>query len=197
MGAAGCRWYTLCGAQHPTQSTPACDVEAKFFETFNAIHEINPQTVNIIYQNSMFDFAAYSLHGKMLALEAQGKPAFLRDMHGEIVSLCNDGNFYCNITTFDHSKDYVRELWLESLRNATQLGHVSGIFADHGWGTNVGKPNSDGTSTLCNGARQLRSCWNFTAEFAEAFNEGHRWVLNASQDMLAKLPTQGPTVNGP
>ena len=97
---------------------------------------------------------------KQTKLEAQGKPAFLRDMHGEVVILCNDGNFYCNITTFDHSKDYVRELWLESLRNATQLGHVSGIFADHGWGTNVGRPNSDGTSTLCNGARQLRSCWS-------------------------------------
>ena len=40
-------------------------------------------------------------------------------------------------------------------------------------------------------AVQLRSCWTFTAEFSKAFNEGHRWVLNASQDMLAKLPTRG------
>ena len=54
----------------------------------------------------------YHLHGEMLALEAQGKPAFLRDMHGDVVILCNDGNFYCNITTFDHSKDYVRRPWL-------------------------------------------------------------------------------------
>ena len=32
----------------------------------------------------MFDFAAYSLHGKMLELEARDKPAFLRDMHGKV-----------------------------------------------------------------------------------------------------------------
>ena len=32
----------------------------------------------------MFDFAAYALHGKMMALEASGKPAFLRDMHGKV-----------------------------------------------------------------------------------------------------------------
>ena len=37
------KWYTLCGAKHPTQGTPACNVEAKFYETFNAIHKINPR----------------------------------------------------------------------------------------------------------------------------------------------------------
>lgn len=45
------------------------------------------------YLNSMFDFAAYNLHGEMLKLEAAGKPAFLRDDRGEVVILCNDGNF--------------------------------------------------------------------------------------------------------
>ena len=108
-----------------------------------------------------------------------------------------DGNFYCNITTFDHTKPYVRELWLNTLLNATKIGAVGGVFADHGWGTNIGKPNADGSATLCNGGGALRSCWNFTAEFSAEFNDAHRWVLNTSQDMLAKLPKKGPTVSNP
>ena len=197
------KWYTLCGAQHPAQGTPDCDVEvralyrvpggcsastsisnnsalgtqAKFYETFNRIHAINPDTVNIIYLNSMFDFAAvrahalccwhtvthhsplslptrsfspFTLHpgrGAQSTLltrhavavraareddgtrgrprhprttpcqsantlsrfpigtpvdiltadcQAAGKPAFLRDVNGHVVILCNDGNFYCS-----------------------------------------------------------------------------------------------------
>lgn len=77
----------------------------------------------------MFDFAAYNIHGEMMALEAAGKPAFLRDDKGDIVILCNDGNFYCNITTFDHTKPYVRKLWLDTLMNATKFGAVSGVVA--------------------------------------------------------------------
>ena len=42
----------------------------------------------------MFDFAFYAAHQRMLDLEAAGVPAFLRDKHGEIVLLCNDGNAY-------------------------------------------------------------------------------------------------------
>eukprot|EP01050_Picozoa_sp_SAG11_P010248 SAG11_NODE_1016_length_6169_cov_19.544975_7_plen_97_part_00 len=91
------RWYTLCGAKHPQQGTPDCNVEAKFYETFNKIAELNPKGTNIIYLNSMFDFAAYNLHGEMMKLEAAGKPAFLRDDKGDVVILCNDGNFYCNM----------------------------------------------------------------------------------------------------
>ena len=53
---ACCRWYTLCGAQHPQQATPDCNVESKFYETFNQIAELNPNGTNIIYLNSMFDF---------------------------------------------------------------------------------------------------------------------------------------------
>ena len=64
-----------------------------------------------------------------------------------------------------------------------------------GWGTNIGQPNADGSATLCNGGGALRSCWNFTAEFSAEFNDAHRWVLNTSQDMLAKLPKKGPTVS--
>lgn len=52
------------------------------YETFNAIHAINPNTTNLLYLNSMFDFAAYHLHGRMMQLEAQGKPAYLRDRYG-------------------------------------------------------------------------------------------------------------------
>ena len=111
------------------------------------------------------------------------------------MSARQDGNFYCNITTFDHTKPYVRELWLNTLLNATKIGAVGGVFADHGWGTNIGKPNADGSATLCNGGGALRSCWNFTAEFSAEFNDAHRWVLNTSQDMLAKLPKKGPTVS--
>ena len=144
------------------------------YETFNAIAKINPSVLNVLYLNSMFDFAAYNLHGQMEELEAKGQPSFLRDDRGQIVELCNDGNFYCNITTFDHTKDYVRELWMKTLQNATNVGAVSGVFADHGWHTNIGKPNPDGTSTLCNGRGDLKSCWNFTANFSEEFNTAHR-----------------------
>ena len=122
-----CRWYTLCGAKHPQQGTPDCNVESKFYETFNQIAKLNPKGTNIIYLNSMFDFAAYHLHGEMMKLEASGKPAFLRDDKGEVVILCNDGNFYCNITTFDHTKPYVRQLWLDTLMNATKFGSVGGV----------------------------------------------------------------------
>ena len=85
------KWYTPCGSAHPTQAGPECDVEGKFFEAFNTIAGINSDAVIMMYLNSQFDFSAYTLHGKMLELEAEGKPAFLRDMHGTIVSLCNDG----------------------------------------------------------------------------------------------------------
>jgi hypothetical protein len=33
--------------------------------------------------------------------QADGVHAFLRDETGEVISLCNDGNVYCNITTFN------------------------------------------------------------------------------------------------
>lgn len=99
------KWYTLCGAKHPEQGTPECAVEEKFYETFNAIAKLNPLVTNIIYLNSMFDFAAYNLHGEMLKLEAAGKPAFLRDDKGDVVILCNDGNFYC---AYAYSDEYIR-----------------------------------------------------------------------------------------
>ena len=78
----------------------------------------------------MFDFAFYAAHQRMLDLEAAGVPAFLRDKHGEIVLLCNDGNAYCNVTTYNWAQPRVRELWVETVINATARG-TDGIFADH------------------------------------------------------------------
>lgn len=65
------------------------------YAAFRRIKEINPTVTTIMYLNSNFDFAFYRLHGAMLALEARGQPAFLRDEKGVVVSLCNDGNVYC------------------------------------------------------------------------------------------------------
>jgi hypothetical protein len=81
------KWYTPCGAQGPTQAGPECDVEDKMFDTFHKIKAINPAVTTIMYLNSMFDFAFYNLHGKMEAREAAGQQSFLRDRHGNIVSL--------------------------------------------------------------------------------------------------------------
>ena len=40
---------------------------------------------------SVFDFAFYEAHQKMLDMEATGTHAFLRDETGKVISLCNDG----------------------------------------------------------------------------------------------------------
>ena len=56
--------------------------------------------------------------------------------------------------------------------------------------------NKTGMATFCNGAGALATCWNFTNEFAEAWNTGHVEVLNESQTFLAGLPQSGPTING-
>ena len=106
-------------------------------------------------------------------------------------------NFYCNITSFDHTKDYVRQLWLDTLRNGTLIGNVSGVFADHGIGKNINPDPKTGFATFCNGKGDLATCWNFTNDFATQWNEAHYEVLNASQTMLAALPKSGPTINGP
>jgi hypothetical protein len=37
---------------------------------------------------------------------------------------------YCNVTTFDWTQPLVRELWIDTVLNATAAG-VDGIFADH------------------------------------------------------------------
>ena len=81
------KWYTPCGAQGPVQAGPECDVEAKMFATFRQLKALNPKITNVMYWNSMFDFAFYAKHQAMLDLEARGQRAFLRDDRGAVVRL--------------------------------------------------------------------------------------------------------------
>jgi hypothetical protein len=198
------KWYTACGGQHPIQAGPECDVEKSMYLTFNELRKLNPKITNIMYLNSMFDFSMYNLHGEALALEAAGTRVLLRDKHDELVLLCNDGNYFCNVTNFDWTKAAARELWTQHVVNATKIGAVSGIFADHA--TSRIYPNSEAGPSkppaLCNGKGPInattgfgRKCWEFTHEFADKFNAGHGWLVNHTQDMLA--PLGGPVIDGP
>jgi hypothetical protein len=49
----------------------------------------------------MFDFSFYGSHQGMIDLEAKGVHAYLRDETGKPIILCNDGDVYCGITTFN------------------------------------------------------------------------------------------------
>jgi hypothetical protein len=137
----------------------------------------------------------------MLDLEAQGVHAFLRDENGKVLTLCNDGDVYCGITTFNWVEPKVRELWIDTVENATKH-NVDGIFADHsgswGNGVNIGSvKNGQLPNQLCNGvANKGRLCYNFTKEFTASFNSWHDWATNYTQDMLAKS-TGGPVIQGP
>ena len=192
------KWYTPCGSQGPTQAGPACDVEEKMFATFRALKARNPAITTVMYWNSNFDFAFYARHQAMLDLEAAGTPAFLRDMGGVVASLCNDGNVYCNITTFDHTQPAVARLWQAQVRNAVRNGSVDGIFADHAY--NNPKPSDAADPTkpwqMCNGAGAGKACFDFTPEFGRRFTAAHMEMLNYTQDWLAKS-TQGPVICGP
>lgn len=90
------KWYTPCASNHPAQGGPSCDVEDKMFDVFRALKARAPQHTTMMYLNSMFNFAFYRLNGIILAREAAGEKLLLRDERGELVSLCNDGNHYCN-----------------------------------------------------------------------------------------------------
>jgi hypothetical protein len=191
------KWYTPCGAQQPVQSGPACAVEDKMFDTFRALKALVPEHTNILYLNSMFDFAFYRLNGIILAREVEGERLLLRDMHGDLVHLCNDGNHYCNVTNFDWTVPAMLNLWLEAVSNATSAGGVDGIFADHLTST-IGPPaNAGEPPQLCNGSGALRTCWNFTVAFADAFNAAHAWLGNKTQDVLSRLQGKGPVIDGP
>ena len=63
----------------------------RMFVTFARLKALNPSHTNIIYLNSMFNFAFYRLNGIIQAREAAGEQLLLRDMHGTLVQLCNDG----------------------------------------------------------------------------------------------------------
>ena len=144
------KWYTPCASQHPAQGGPACAVEDAMFAAFLRLKALAPLHTNIMYLNSMFDFAFYRLNGIVLAREAAGEQLLLRDAHGALVVLCNDGNFYCNVTTFDWTRPAMRDLWLEAVANATAAGGVDGIFADHL--NNAISPGAGGVPPqLCNG----------------------------------------------
>jgi hypothetical protein len=149
--------------------------------------------------NSMFDFGFYNLHGEMMAAEARGQPSFLRDETGKIIELCNDGNGYCNITTFDWTQKHVRDLWMQAITNATASKNVDGIFADHSAQENIqigSRANGQKENQLCNGQGSGRKCYNFTAPFKKSFNSWHLWATNQSQDLLSKT-TGGPVICGP
>ena len=199
------KWYTPCAAQGGygiPQAPPSCDSEGKAEAVFQQLKRLSPNITTNLYWNSMFDFAFYEAHQGMLDLEARGQHAFLRDKHGQVVYLCNDGNAYCNVTTFDWTKPTVRQLWVQTVLNATAKG-VDGIFADHSAQEhiNIGQ-HSKGQHALqlCNGGSKKsnlgHSCWNFTADFAASFNSWHLWATNYTQDVLSKT-TGGPVICGP
>jgi hypothetical protein len=174
-------------------------VEDKMFATFAQLKAAaasdGRNLTTLLYLNTMFDFAFYRLNGIVEAREAAGEHVLLRDEHGTIVQLCNDGDHFCNVTFFDHSLESVRALWMEAVRNATTSGSTDGVFGDHA--SQLITPGGGGgaPATLCNGRPRL--CWNFTDDFAAAFNLGHAWVVNATQDMLSRLPGAGPIIDGP
>jgi len=194
------KWYTPCGAQHPSQSGPDCDVEDKMYATFaqlkaSASGDGGRNLTTILYLNTMFDFAFYRLNGIVEAREAAGERLLLRDERGAVVRLCNDGDHYCGVSFFDHSLESMRALWMEAVRNATASGSVDGVFGDHATQRITPGGGGGAPATLCNG--KPLQCWNFTDDFAAAFNLGHAWLVNATQDMLSRLPGAGPIIDGP
>jgi len=190
------KWYTACGGEHPKQAGPECDVEASMYQTFGEIKAINPNTTIIMYFNSMMDFTMYNMAAKVDELEAAGTRILLRDANDDMVILCNDGNYYCDVKFYDWSKEAARNLWTQHVINATKIGHVQGIFADHATQMLVSPdPDSGALPQICNGKAPLRKCYSFTNEFADAFNAGHSWLVNHTQDMLAAIG--GPVVDGP
>jgi hypothetical protein len=194
------KWYTPCAsAGPPHQSGPSCAVEGITERLFGRLRAANPNVTTILYWNTMFDFSFYTAHQRMLDLEAAGTRAFLRDETGEVLSLCNDGDVYCNITTFDWTVPEVRALWIEQVTNATATGLVDGIFADHSAneGTAIGgSADRQAPNQLCNGKGAGRACYNFTDTFRDSFNSWHAWATNYTQDVLSKT-TGGPVIQGP
>lgn len=81
------------------------------------------------------------------------------------------------MTNFDWSQQAALDLWLSEVANATTVGGVDGIFADHASAMLLPADAPE----LCNGKGSGRSCWEFTPEFATKFNEGHAWLINHTQ----------------
>ena len=196
------KWYTGCASKGPVQSGPDCAVELKTEHLYSRTRAINPNQTTILYWNSMFDFSFYAAHQQMIDMEQRGLRSYLRDKNDKLIGLCNDGNGYCNITTFDWTQPHVRALWIQTVMNATATGLVDGIYADHsgtyGNGINIGAAGKDsmGPNQLCNGNGKGRECFNFTADFKSSFNSWHDWATNYTQDMLSNT-TGGPVLQGP
>lgn len=77
---------------------------------------INPNTTIIMYFNSMMDFTMYNMAAKVDELEAAGTRILLRDANDDMVILCNDGNYYCDVKFYDWSKEAARNLWTQHVR---------------------------------------------------------------------------------
>eukprot|EP00036_Acanthoecidae_sp_10tr_P014772 CAMPEP_0206291816 /NCGR_PEP_ID=MMETSP0106_2-20121207/3311_1 /ASSEMBLY_ACC=CAM_ASM_000206 /TAXON_ID=81532 /ORGANISM="Acanthoeca-like sp., Strain 10tr" /LENGTH=841 /DNA_ID=CAMNT_0053722381 /DNA_START=158 /DNA_END=2683 /DNA_ORIENTATION=- len=195
------KWYTPCASKGPQQSGPSCDIENRTLELFKLLKALNPDQIRIFYWNTMLDFSFYAAHAQMLEMEAAGLPSFLRDERGEVMRLCNDGNVYCNVTTFDWTQPHVRQLWIDQVVNITRSGLVDGIFADHSAdiGIHIGAGSinpKQGRNQLCNGQGPEFRCYNFTTEFTDSFNSWHAWCTNYTQNILANS-TKGPVIQGP
>jgi len=195
------KWYTACGSKGPTQSGPDCAVEEKMSALFKQTKALTPNQTTIMYWNSELDFSMFKAHAKMETLEAQGTPVYLRDKFGTVLSLCNDGNVYCNITIFDWTQPAARQVWMEAITNVTATGLVDGIYADHSCEKGVGigtayPTKNNGPNQLCNGVGSQRQCYNFTQNFADSWNSWHCWGTNYSQELLART-TGGPVIAGP
>jgi hypothetical protein len=68
-------------------------------------------------------------------------------------------------------------LYTSHVVNATKVGGVDGIFADH---ASVKLNNKD--YSICNGAGSQRTCFYFDKEFAEAFDVSE---ANSSSEVLS------------
>lgn len=201
------KWYGPCGAKGGygvPQSGPSCAEGQKSEVVFAKLKETNPNLTAVLYWNTMFNFAFYEVNQRMLDLEARGQRAFLRDERGEVVMLCNDGNAYCNVTTFDWTSPAVRALWIDSVINASHHG-VDGLYADHSAQEHIqigSHAKGQHGIQLCNGGRKAgpwgpstqkgHTCWNFNQSFADEFNSWHAWGTEFIQDVLP--PSPGPVV---
>ena len=124
-----------------------------------------------------------------------------------MVLLCNDGNAYCNVTTFDWTSAAVRKVWVDTVLNASRHG-VDGLYADHSAQEHIqigSHTKGQHGVQLCNGGRKGgpwgpstskgHTCWNFSRSFADEFNSWHAWGTEYIQDVLSKT-TGGPVFCG-
>ena len=73
---------------------------------------------------------------------------------------------------------------------------VDGAFMDHTYNNPGADPeHPDGALQFCNGGGKKRTCWSFTPEFTARFIDGHNWLLNHTQTILAAT-TGGPVIGG-